>query len=89
MNGPESRWSPARAIVLVLFLLATLPGHVTALPVWFSCLPALAVLVPMAAVVLTAGSMLWLGVERTIIILLAVAYVANTIAELADMIGVI
>jgi hypothetical protein len=89
MNRPESRWPPALAIVLMLFLLATLPGHVTALPVWVSYLAALAVIVPMAAVGLTAGSTLWLGIERTMIILLAVAYVANTIAELADMIGVI
>jgi hypothetical protein len=45
--------------------------------------------VPMAAVRLTAGNTLWLGIERTMIVLLATAYVANTIAELADMIGVI
>ena len=89
MDAPESRWPPALAIVLVLFLLATLPGHVTALPVWVSYLAALAVLVPMAAVGITTGSTPWLGIERTMIILLAVAYVANTIAELADMIGII
>jgi len=89
MNRLESRWPPALAIVLVLFLLATLPGHVTALPIWVSYLAALAVIVPMAAVGLTAGSTLWLGIERTMIILLAAAYGANTIAELADLIGVI
>jgi hypothetical protein len=85
----ESRWPPALAIVVVLCLLAALPGHVTALPVWVSYLAAVAVLFPMAAVALTAGKTLWLGIERTMIILLATAYVANTIAELADMIGVI
>jgi uncharacterized membrane protein len=85
----ESRLPPAFAIILVLFLMATLPGHVTALPVWVSYLAALAVLVPMAIVALAARNTLWLGIERTIIILLASAYVANTIAELADMIGVI
>ena len=95
MNEPaqtirdESRWPPALAIILVLFLMAALPGHVTALPVWVSYLAALAVLLPMAGVALTAGNTLWLGIERTMIILLATAYVANTIAELADMIGVI
>ena len=66
MNGStqtirdESRWPPALAILSVLFLLAMLPGHVTALPVWVSYLAALAVLVPMAAVTLTAGNTLWL-----------------------------
>ena len=95
MSGPaqkiddESRWPPALAIFTVLLLLAVLPGHVTALPVWFSYVAAAAVLVPMAAVGLTAGNAQWLGIERTVIILLAGVYVANTIAELADMIGVI
>ena len=73
----------------MLFLLATLPGHVTALPVWVSYLAALAVIVPMAGVALTGGDTLWLRIERAIIILLATIYVGNTIAELADMIGVI
>ncbi len=95
MNEPdqtirdESRWPPALVILLVLFLIATLPGRVTALPVWVSYLAALAVIVPMAAVGLTGGNTLWLGSERMIIILLATTYGANTIAELADMIGVI
>jgi hypothetical protein len=95
VNGPaqaihnESRWPPALAILVVLCLLAAVPGHVHALPVWVSYVAALAVLVPMAAVALTRGNPLWLSIERTVIILLAAAYVANTIAELADMIGVI
>lgn len=85
----ESRWPPALAILFVLFLMAILPGHVTALPVWISYPAAVAVLLPMAGVALTAGNTLWLGIERAVIILLATAYVANTIAELADMIGAI
>lgn len=95
MNGPdpasrdESRWPPALAILVVLWVLATVRDHVHALPVWVSYLAALAVLVPMAAVALTRGNTLWLRIERTMIILLAAAYVANTIAELADMIGLI
>ena len=95
MNEPaktirdESRWPPALAILFVLFLMVTLPGHVTALPVWVSYLAALATMIPMAVVRLTGGSTLWLGIERMMIILLATAYVANTIVELADMIGVI
>ena len=85
----ESRWSPALVILAVIFLLATLPGHVEVLPVWVSYLAAFAVIVPMVAVRLTGGNTLWFGIERMMIILLATAYVANTIAELADMIGVI
>jgi hypothetical protein len=95
VNGPdptirdESRWPPALAILAVLCLLAVLPGHVHVLPVWVSYLAALAVIVPMVAVALTAGNMLWLSIERTMVRFLALVYVANTIVELADMIGVI
>jgi uncharacterized membrane protein len=70
-------------------VLAAVGGHVHALPVWVSYLAALAVLVPMAAVALTKWNPLWLGVERTVIIILTVVYVGNTIAQVADMIGVI
>ena len=85
----ESRLPPALAIVALLCLMAALPGHVFFLPVWVSYLAALLVLVPMAAFVLTKGNSQWLRIERTTIILLASAYVANTITEMADMIGTI
>ena len=95
MNEPaktirdESRWPPALAILLVLFLMATLPGHVIALPVWVSYLATLAVLVPMVGVALTAGNPVWVSIERTIIILFATIYVANTIVQLAEMVGIV
>jgi hypothetical protein len=95
MNAParpfrdESRWPPALAILVVVLLLSALPGHVFVIPVWVSHLAALAVLASMAAVALTRGNALWLRIERAIIVLLAVLYVANTVAELADMIGAI
>ena len=85
----ESRWSPALAILVVLGLLAVLPHHVHGLPVWVGHLVALAVLVAMAAVTRTPASPRWRRIERTLIILLAAAYVANTILELVDLIGVI
>jgi hypothetical protein len=85
----ESRWPPALAILFVLALMTLLPGRVTALPVWLSYLAAIAVLVPMAAVGLTRGSPFSLVAERTMIILLGAGYVANTVAEVADMIGVV
>ena len=85
----EPRWPPALAILAVLGLLAVLPHHVQVMPVWVSRVAALAILVPMAAVALTTANALWLRIERTMIMLLAVAYVGNAIAELADMIGII
>ena len=85
----EPRWTPALAILVVLFLLAVLPHHVQVLPVWVFHVAALAVLAVMAAITLNPANTLWQRIERMLIILLAVAYIANTIVELADMIGVI
>ena len=95
MNEPtqtirdEPRWTPMLAILVVLFLLAVLPQHVQVMPVWVFHLAATAVLVTMAAVALTPANTLWLRIERMLIMFLGMAYVANTIAALADMIGVI
>jgi hypothetical protein len=90
VTSEESRWPPALALLAVIGLLAVLPHRVTIMPVWFSYVVVLAVLVPMGAITLKTDNMLWwLRTERTVIVLLAAAYVANTAAELADMIGVI
>jgi hypothetical protein len=86
-DGP--RWPPALAILVVLFVMIVLPHHVLVMPIWVSRLAGLAVLVPMAAVALTTASTRWLRIERTMIMLAAVVYIANTIVELADMIGII
>jgi hypothetical protein len=84
----EPRWPPALAILIVLFVMVVLPYHVLVLPVWVSRLAGLAALVPMAAVALTASPR-WRRIERTMIMLTVVVYIANTIGELADMIGII
>ena len=95
MNEPvhtirdELRWTPAFAILVVLFLLTVLPHHVQVMPVWVFHVAATAILVAMAAVALTPANTLWRRIERLLIMLLAVAYIANTIVELADLIGVI
>ena len=95
MNEPaqtidhESRWAPALAILVMLIVLAVLPGHVHVLPVWVSYAAALAILIPMIAVTFTRGNTLWLRIERTMIILAAAAYVADVTAELVDMVGLI
>ena len=95
MNGPaqtvrgESRWPPALAILGVILLLATLPGHIHMLPVWVSYLAALVILATMAAVAFAKENQRWLRIERTAILLVALIYVGNTIAELADMVGIV
>ena len=85
----EPRWAPALAILAVLALLAVLPHHVQLMPRWVSYLVVLAVLLPMMVVTLANANRFWLLVERRVIVLFAVAYIVNTTAELADMIGII
>ena len=85
----EPRWTPALAILVVLFLLVVLPHHVRVMPVWVFHVAVLALLVVMAAATLRPANTLWQRIERMLIILLAAVYVANTTVELADMIGVI
>ena len=95
MNGStqiirdESRWPPALTLLSALVLLEVLPSHVTRVA-------SLGLLSDPGRGAFTdgcrrshQGNIVWLGIERTMILLLAAAYVANTIAELADMIGVI
>jgi hypothetical protein len=97
MIEDEPRWPPALAILAVLFLMVVLPHHVLVMPIWISRLAGLAVLVPMAAVALTTANtrwlrierIRWLRIERMMIMFAAVVYIANTIVELADMIGII
>ena len=95
MNEPdqpirdEPRWPPALAILVVFALLEVLPHHVQLAPKWISYVVVLAILVPMIIVTFTKASSSWLLAERRMIMLLAAAYIVNTTAELADMIGII
>ena len=84
----DPRWPPALAILAVLLLMASLRGHVFVIPVGVSYLAAFVALTSMAAVWLTNGHARWLRIERAIILFWALVYVANTLAELADMLGV-
>jgi hypothetical protein len=85
----EPRWPPALAILFVFALLAVLPHHVQLSPAWVRYIVVLAVLVPMLVVKLSKANAFWLLVERRLIMLFAAAYIVNTTAELADMIGII
>jgi len=85
----EPRWPPALAIIAVLGLLAVLPHHVQLTPRWVPYLVVFAVLLPMIAISLTKADAFWLLVERRMIMFFAAAYIVNTTAELADMIGII
>src|SRR4029450_11714838 len=95
MNEPvetsrgESRWPPVLTLLGVLVFFAMLPHRVHVLPVWIFWVAAFVVLVPMVAVQLTSANTRWLRAERTMIIAVALVYLANPSAELADVIGII
>ena len=83
----EPRWPGALAVLIVLFMLAALPERVRMFPGHTSYIIGVAVLVPMVAVGLTAGSARWLRVERVIMLLFFVTVGAGTLANLSKLIG--
>jgi hypothetical protein len=83
----EPRWPVALAILAVLFVLAVLPERIRLFPIWLPYVVGIAVLVPMAAVALTAGKASWLRVERTITLLFFVVAGVGTLANLVNLIG--
>jgi hypothetical protein len=93
MNEPgqatriEPRWPPALAILGVILLLNSLHPRLRVLPAWFPYVFAIAILVPMAGVVLTSARAPWLRVERTMAFLVFVGIEAATLVTLARLIG--
>ena len=83
----EPRWPVAIAILAVILLLALLPGRLMLVPSWVPYVVGIVVLVPMAAVGLTAAKAQWLRVERMITLLFFVFTGAGTLANLANLIG--
>ena len=60
----EARVPVILAILAVLFLLTILPRPLAMLPVWIPWVAGTMVIVPMAAVGLTAAKARWLRIER-------------------------
>ena len=83
----EPRWPVALAILAVIFLLALLPERVRLFPAWFPYILGIALIVPMAAVGLSAEKARWLRVERTIMLLFVVVMGVGTLANLANLIS--
>jgi len=83
----EPRWPVVLAIAAVILLLALLPGRVAVFPLWLPYLVGIMILVPMAAVGLTAGKARWLRVERTVLLLFVALTVLGTLANLANLVG--
>ena len=79
----EPRWPVVLTVLAVVCLLAVLPGRIRLLPIWLSYVVAIVVIVPMAAVVLTAAKVRWLRVERIVTLLFFVVVGVGTLTGLA------
>jgi hypothetical protein len=82
----EPRWPPALAILGVICLLQSLHPRLRLLPAWFPYVLAIAMLVPMAGVVLTSARAPWLRFERAMTFLFFVVIQAGTLLTLTRLI---
>lgn len=60
----ESRWLGGVAVMVVVVLVAILPGRISLYPAWVPYALGVAMIVPMAGAVLTAGKGRWETIER-------------------------
>ena len=81
----EPPWPVALALLAVIFLLALLPMRVSLVLIWLPYLLGGALLVPMAAVALTAEKAQWLRFERAIMLLIVVITGGGTVVNLANL----
>jgi hypothetical protein len=84
---PEPRWPIAVAIIVVLLVLATLPGRIRFLPQWANVLLAAVVLTPIVGVSAAPANPAWRRAER-FVTLAAVAFgTVVTLAGLRQLLG--
>ncbi len=83
----EPRWPVVLAILAAILMVVLLPERVVLFPAWFPYVIGIALILPMAAVRLSAEKARWLRVERTIMLLFIVAMGVGTLANLASLIG--
>ena len=82
----EPRWPVAVATVVVVFVLAALPGRIRLMPVWCLYVAGLAMVVPMAGVSLSAAKTRWLVVERTVTLLVVAVMTVSTLGALGYLV---
>ena len=83
----EPRWPVVLAILAAILMVVLLPERIVLFPAWFPYVIGIALVLPMAAVGLSAEKARWLRVERTIMLLFLVAMGVGTLANLASLIG--
>ena len=82
----EARWPVILVILAVLFLLTMLPRPLAMLPVWISWVAGTVVIVPIAAVGLTAAKARWLRIERIVTLLFFIFVGVGIVFNLASLI---
>jgi hypothetical protein len=83
----EPRWPVALAVLAVALLLAILPDRVKMLPFWVPYVLVIALIVPMAAIMLSTAKERWLRIERTITLLFFVVTGSGLVANLTQLIA--
>ena len=83
----EPRWPVVLAILVVLILLAGLPGRIRLFPVWVPYTIGIVVLVPMVVVGLASKKALWLWVERVVTLIFCLFIEVTTVMNLANLIS--
>jgi uncharacterized membrane protein len=83
----ETRWPVAFAALAVALLLTILPDRIRVLSVWAPIVFWIALVVPMAAVMLTRAQERWLRIERSITLVFVVVVGSGIIADLALLIA--
>jgi hypothetical protein len=78
----ETRWPVAFAVLAVTLLLTMLPDRVRVAPVWAPYILAIALIVPMAAIMLTSAPERWFRIERTITLIFFLVAGSGMIADL-------
>lgn len=83
----EPRWPVALAVIGVSVLLAQLPDRVRTFPFWVPYVLGFALVVPMAAIVLTKGRERWLRAERTTTLIFFAVAGSGMVANLSQLIA--
>ncbi len=85
----ESRWPVIAAILVVIGVLALLPGRLMLAPPWVSYGAGVCVLAPMLMVQLSRGGARWSRIERAIVLAFCLFAGGTTLANLANLIEAI
>jgi hypothetical protein len=82
----EPRWPVVVATLVVMVVLAALPGRIRLMPVWCLYVAGVAMVVPLAGASLSATKTRWLMVERTVTLLVVAFMIASTLAALVYLV---